>query len=433
MRSPADRPTAAQSLWGAGAQLALGRVLGALALLVGTRLLTEVVPPQVFGEYAFALAAVYLARNIYVVPLTFAVARFYPELALRGELATLRGALAPWSRGWTLATVLATLALIAAALATGQSWSVSALLCGAIVLVLLRRELEIALLNAARRHRAFSIWDAAEAWARPLLAIGAVLLWQPSAEALLLGFLVALAGALLTARLLLPARPAAGAMRDPANTRRVMRYLWPIVPIPLLGWVTGLGDRYAIAWLDGFEQVGLYAAVYGLMSQPYLMLEQIARLTFSPVYFHAIAEGDQATQQRTFTRWIATVVGLGAVGVVATVFLRHALADVLLAQSYRHAADLMPWIAGGNALLALARVFESPLYAQHSPRRVLIGQLLSALAAIAVGLPMIAAYGAWGAAVACPIYFGLQCGVTIALGARRPPVAPTEHSEELRP
>ena len=49
--------------------------------------------------------------------------------------------------------------------------------------------------------------------------------------------------------------------------RRIILFILPLLPIPILNWIQSMGDRYLIAGAMGLTEAGLYAATYGLVSQ----------------------------------------------------------------------------------------------------------------------------------------------------------------------
>jgi O-antigen/teichoic acid export membrane protein len=88
------------------------------------------------------------------------------------------------------------------------------------------------------------------------------------------------------------------------------------------------------------------------------------------------------------------------------------LAFLLLGPSFRSGASLMPWIAGGYALIIVAHVFERVCFAYGQTRWVLVIQA----AAAAVGMVGTAVgtvgWGLQGAAAAVPLYFAVQLAVS---------------------
>jgi O-antigen/teichoic acid export membrane protein len=78
----------------------------------------------------------------------------------------------------------------------------------------------------------------------------------------------------------------------------------------------------------------------------------------------------------------------------------------------------MPWIAAGYALLSLAFVFERVCYVYGRPHRVLLIQASTAAVALLAAVVGTWSWGLQGAAVAIPIYFGVQLLIAAALAWR---------------
>lgn len=106
------------------------------------------------------------------------------------------------------------------------------------------------------------------------------------------------------------------------------------------------------------------------------------------------------------------------IGVAVVLFFRETVASLLLADSYRSASSLMPWIAIGYWLLLLSQVYARVCYAYHDTRAVLAIETVGAVSSIAITMPAIHYLGLAGAAAAIPCYFGVQLGLS-AWFARR--------------
>jgi O-antigen/teichoic acid export membrane protein len=118
---------------------------------------------------------------------------------------------------------------------------------------------------------------------------------------------------------------------------------------------------------------------------------------------------------KIFLTWSLSTAFLSLLGVIAVSLLGKWIALLFLAEEYRGSVGLIPWLAAGFALLAVAHVFESALYAFKSTKSVLLGQSIAAAFTVAVSVPMIMYRGLLGAAIACPMYYSIYCLVMIVL------------------
>jgi len=392
-----------------------GQALGAIGTLVGVRAVTEFVSPAVFGAVALSMGLIALAQGLAVGPLMQGILRLYPECASTGNAGTLRRAAL---RALRLPVSTAFVALLVGL--TAWEWTSEGSLWLGVLAALLfiaevTRSVEVTQLNAARRQRAMALLSAADAWMRPALAVFVVWLCGPSPSAVLAGYL---AGALLPLLAFYLCRGFGLYGRAEADARpleaRLWRYAKPLVPLPIIAWVSGLADRYLLAALVGLPAAGAYAALYALASKPFLMLAAGIELALRQVYYGHVTAGRRDAERQSFRLWLATVLVASAIMVCLIAILHRELTWLLLAAEYRQHSDLMVWIACGYLLLAASQVVERICYGLYDTRGVAWVQAVGAGLSIAVALPMIRAFGLQGAAWSVPIYFGLQLLATIA-------------------
>jgi O-antigen/teichoic acid export membrane protein len=103
---------------------------------------------------------------------------------------------------------------------------------------------------------------------------------------------------------------------------------------------------------------------------------------------------------------------------VAVALLHRQLAGLLLAAEYREYSPLMVWIAAGYVLAVCSQVVERVCYALHDTHGVLMIQVAGAALSVAIGIPMVLAFGLKGAAWAVPLYFGGQLALSVACARR---------------
>lgn len=396
-----------------------GQGLSAVATLVGLRLITELVPPQVYGTVALALGTITLAHGLIAGPLMQAVLRLFPDVAADGgERELRRAALLAMRKPALLALAVLTLAGAVWALRRpGDVWIV--VLTPLLFVAEVARSVEITFLNATRRQREMALLTIADAWARPLAAVALVWVFGAGGGAVIGGYLtgclLALAGFWLLAGARRPAAAQlAGATSLAAHLPgRLWAYALPLTAVPLIGWVSGQADRYIVAGFAGVTAAGIYSALYGAASRPFLILSASVELALRQPYYVTVSAGDRTKERRFLTFWLAAVTA-GSVGLWLVFLLFHAqIATFLLAMEYRAHSALMGWIAAGYVLLAAAQVVERVCYAYHDTRGVLLVQATGAALSVAVALPMVARFGISGAAWAVPIYFGAQLALTV--------------------
>jgi O-antigen/teichoic acid export membrane protein len=195
----------------------------------------------------------------------------------------------------------------------------------------------------------------------------------------------------------------------------VWAYALPLIPMELIFWVNGLGDRYVIGYFMTAAEVGLYTATYMIINEAFNRSAMVLLRTFQPIYFQTCSLNQTKKGFRILWTWIACVLALGIIGVSLLLITKDWVAAMVLAKSYHSAVELMPAIAIGCALHALGTVVAQPLLANKRTRMFLLGRVCGVVTA-AVSIPlMVKNYGLPGAAMANPIYFGVEALVLAML------------------
>jgi O-antigen/teichoic acid export membrane protein len=392
-----------------------GQLASAIALLGGTRILTELVTPAIYGQVALLNGFVALGVAVFSYPFICAGMRMLPECQSSGDRADLYKVV---TRLTTRSTALAIAPLIFGSAVYGYLSHADIgpfVLTGILLAVTVRRELGIQLLIGERKHRGASLRQTCDSILRPLFAILLVGWGGAKAEWVMLGYIMASLVSTMTWK------TKADNNKRPSGVHRfrpdVWAYALPLIPMELLFWVNGLADRYVIGYLLTAVEVGLYAATYTLVNEAFNRSAMVLLRIFQPVYFQHFSQKQFKEGFKILWLWIACVVALGVIGVSLLLVTKDWVAAWVLAKSYHSAVQLMPAIAVGCALHALGTVVAQPLLAKKLTRLLLFGRICGAITA-AISIPlMVKNFGLPGAALANPIYFGVEA-LVLAMLAR---------------
>jgi O-antigen/teichoic acid export membrane protein len=402
----------------------LGQVIFALSTLIGVRLLSDLMPPAAFGEVGLLVGLLTLGRNLFAYPFLSTAVRYYPEVLRRGEVGLLKRLIRSFLNGTS--ALLAIVIVLVGVPAYG--WKPLSLLqlplMVGLVFVDTLRGLESDLFVAARKPRAFAIVRASESCLRVAGAVAMTRWLGPYPAMVLFGYL--LGGTAVYAGLFLfgvervgdsPADLPADAAAAPSRAlrERIVRYSLPLIPIAIMDWVSSLSDRYFVGGLVGLDAAGIYIAAYGLMNQPFMVTQTTLELLFRTRYFDAVAANDRQGARTIFASWMALQTAICVLGVAAVAGLSGPIASICLGAQYQGASRIMPWIAAGSALLALYSTLEKVFHARQRTGWCLTLRASGAVLSVVVGLPLILLFGIDGAALAVPIYFGLQVVACIAV------------------
>lgn len=410
-----------------GSWVAGGQVLSAMAVLISIRIMTELLPPEEFGRLTLLMGAAALALGLVSNPRLQAVIRFYPEWRKSNRLWILRRSAAGLiHRLVVVAAIIIALGGGVFSVFSGQAWHLGLLIAALLVIDALHA-FELAFFNAARRQRDAALMQTANAWARPLMAIASAWLFGFNAEAAIAGYIVGSLLILAIARTFMqfegsssepPARAPLDSKDHDELSAAIKRYALPLAPLAVFGWLSGMGDRYIIAGILSLQEVGLYAAVYGLASRPFLMLSTAIEQTLRPVLQNAIADGRKRDIAIVKKQMLIASTACATAGIIAFTFLKDIAASIFLAEEYRAAATLIPWIALGYSFLCIASVYTRFCYAFDATRYVLVLTTSGSLIGILILIPAALSYGLFGAALAVPMRFAIELILSALLSRR---------------
>lgn len=396
------------------------QVGSALGQVVGVRLLTEVLTPAVFGEASLLMGAAALMTSTLVNPSLQALLRHYSAEGGAEHRAIVEAVTVKNIGRAVKAAMPVCLPLSVVAFLVGWVTPLDVLLIAALVGVDGIRMFQTAILNARRQHRWYGLWQNGEAWGRPIVAYGAVTILGVDADVVLASF-VATSGVLyllLRRTALSQAKSATKSseklpaeLSDGPEMQQLLqafkRYTVPLIPIGLIGWTSNMADRYMIGGLFSSKEVGTYVAVYGLASRPTLMLSSIAETAIRPAYYEALRQQSGESKKYIGVWFLISVLGSAALW-AGFVLFHEEVASLLLGPAFRDGAYLAPWIAAGYGLLALVHITTRICFAHDATKSILFSEATGAVLSVAVGFPMIYFYGLDGAAMAVPVYFGMQ-------------------------
>jgi O-antigen/teichoic acid export membrane protein len=399
----------------------VSQIIAAFGQIIGVRLLTEALTPAVFGEITLIIGVSTLATSVLVHPSMQALLRYHPEYAHLGSDSPVRRTAIRRILTNVRFALPISIPLGMFAVAVGWISTPVAVLLLILVAVDGMQMFQTSIMNASRQHHRYGAWQIAESWGRPLLAYAATSWLGVRPEIVLGSFIAVTVGVYGVIRYTAdptPSEPRDRQGHEEALLRAFREYATPLIPLGLLGWLSGMADRYMIGGLLSAQNVGMYAAVYGLASRPILMLSSIAETSIRPVYYSAVMRNDLQESRRHLLTWFAMVISSGTVFCILLSLFHQEVARVLLGPDFREESYLMPWIACGYVLFALYHITVRVCLAHDAPRVVTATEAGRALLAVVMGFFFIKSYGVYGAALAVPVYCGVQLLASAYLAQR---------------
>ena len=379
-----------------------GQVMAIVGIAVGTRLLTEFADPDTFGEAKLLIGLTALVIGMVVRPYTqFAMREFHDAAtagnewkfhayALRGQLLISTAAAVLLTTGLVLYSRPASLA----------AWiippAVGVMLVGQALF-----ELEQSMFITRNRQVLASILISVRQWSLPLGSVLLIACTSSNTLSFIAGQTVVW-GLLLWMAFKMSAIPkAAGALPGEAAEWKssAIRFVTPMLALGVFQWIVSIGDRYIMAGYVDMVYVGKYAAVYGLISAPFLAAGALTSRLVNPFAFRAAARRDHVGQSQYRWGMLGVTTVVACAGFLSVLFLGPTLAWMLLAKEYREGIlPLMNWIAAGYGLLIISYTFDLGAYAAKKTFVMTIAYGVAAVVKIIGNLVLIPRIGILGAA-----------------------------------
>jgi len=233
-----------------GLWIIAGQALAMLGTLAGVRLLTELLDPTAYGEFALGLTAAALVNQTVLGPVANGITRFYAPAQERGELGGYLHAVRRLVGAATAVIALMILLTLVSLLTTGRTvWlgiSISALVFATLSGY---NGVLSGIQNAARQRSIVALHQGIESWARFLVA-AALLTWLGATST------VAMLGYAFAASLILCSQMVffRNFVRNSTTTThesshwqvQIWKYAWPFCAWGVFSWAQQTSDRWAL-------------------------------------------------------------------------------------------------------------------------------------------------------------------------------------------
>jgi O-antigen/teichoic acid export membrane protein len=401
MTPQAPRPTVELS-W-----LVVGHVLSVAGALAAVRLLTEVLPPKVYGLLGLGMTAATFLQQLWFGPLCATTDRFFSPAREAGQLGSFfRVLMRLVARTGTLlggafAAVAATLAF------TGRSdWAWMLVCAGGFAIASGANNLLDAVQNASRCRHLVALHTGASTWLRLALALLFVWSFGPSASMVLIGYVVGsvivLVSQFVTFRFVV--RPAAAAIEpagDPDSVwfDRMWSYLWPSLSWGAFTWAFAASDRWSLQSFASTDDVGRYLVLYQLGYYPLSLLGSLVQQWVYPILFAQAGDGTEAHRGRQAMQmgrqWLALMAIAVACAVLVAGVGHRIIFQLLASASYR---DISPWLPGmvlASGLFTLGQLATLPLLATAGSQSIARCKIVTSCAGMLLNVA-----GTWSGGVA---------------------------------
>lgn len=386
-----------------GTWIVFGQILMAVGSLAGVRLLTELLPPDAYGELALGMTIATLVNQIILGPLGGGILRFYAPAVEQSDLGGYLNVVKKLVMYATGIVILLAILADIGLMITGQTqWA--AISTSALVFAILSGySANLSNIQTAARQRAIvSLHQGADPLLKSLVAAGAIVWLGTSSVVAMIGYAIAallmLGSQTYFFQRILHGRTFSKNTND--WQQDIWKYSWPIGVFGIFTWIQIVSDRWALQFFSSISDVGSYAVLYQLGYYPISLLTGMVMQFLAPILYQRAGDAKNSKRNADANQlgWRVTWISLALTGVaflVAT--LLHApIFHLLVAEEYRSVSYLMPWIIVSGGVLASGQTLALNLQAQMKTRELMTAKIVTALFGAALNFAGAYWYGITG-------------------------------------
>jgi O-antigen/teichoic acid export membrane protein len=380
--------------WREAAWILIGQAVGAVGAIVGVRVLTGLLTPDAYGEFALGLTAATLVMQIVTGPLANAFERFYAPAQESGRTYAFLRAMRHLTVRASLVVVLLGL-LVGLVLVLGGRSDLALFTSAAVGFAVLSGWEGIldGVQNAARQRKVVAFHQGLRQWLRPLAAGGLISVVSPVGWVAMSGYAIGSLATLGSQTWLFRRIAGSGAPHtDEAETRalrqQMLGYAQPFATWGIFSWMQMSSDRWALQFFGATNDVGLYAVLAQLGAYPLNLVGGMLVQLAAPFVFARAGAGVDRGRLRSASLlcvWLAlTMLGVTTV-LAALAHVGHSLLFALVAApEYRSVSTLLPLTIVSSGLFGVGQMLSLIPMAAGDSRALLAPKISTALLALAM-------------------------------------------------
>jgi O-antigen/teichoic acid export membrane protein len=388
--------------------ITIGQVAATIGTLVGVRLLTGVLSPNIYGELALGMTASMLVNQVILGPVSNAALRFFAPAReaghLRSFLIAVKGLVQKATGLMLLVGGAFSLVLFLSAQFHWFLLSVSALLFA----LFAGYNSVLDSMQSAARQRGIVAWhNAIGSWGRFLLAIGLVVWLGANSAIAMLGYVIASIAVLISQVIYFKRKLLADSNSIPDEIApikdwrpQMFSYAWPFASWGIFTWVQMASDRWALQIFTSTHEVGLYAVLYQLGYYPMSMATGMAMQLLAPIFYERAGDASESQRCTDVNKlsWRFTILTLGGTGVaflLALLFHRQ-IFQIFVAREYISVSYLLPWMLLAGGIFAAGQTIALDLMSQMKTRVMITAKIVTALLGVLLNIAGAYWYGTNG-------------------------------------
>lgn len=396
--------------------VALGQALVVVGSIVGVRLLTVALAPNIYGELSLALTAATLANQTIMGPLAGAVMRFFSPAKESGHLHE-------YLRAVFLLTAYSCLMLIAIGVVIGlgiwasayRKWLELSILAVVFALLSGFNATIGSIQSAARQRDVVALHEGVGTFLRFLVAVGCIGLIGASSAVALTGYVLAGVIILISQAFFLRIKILSFHLKEHAIqpsevarwSKQMQVYGWPFAVWGVFTWMQAVSDRWALQIFTNTSDVGYYAVLYQLGYYPVSLLSGLIMQFVIPLLFQKAGDGLDEDRMRyiyvAVRKLVAGTLVLTGVGTLTAWFIHDHIFALLTGPEYRPISWLLPWMVLAGGLFASGQMATLAQLSEKSTKVLISPKIGTAVTGVVFSLLGVYIFGLSGAVAAMVI------------------------------
>lgn len=384
-----------------------GQILAFLGGVVGIKLLTNLMPPEGYGELALGITIAGIVNMFLFGPLAQVVVRYYSICREQGTLDAYSRILTGLHRKAIYLLIgVSVPVIVLIGIAFGIPWAV--LVAVALIFSIpsgLQGSIQ-SLLGALRDRRAAAMTQGADSWLRLGLGAMFVALVAPNGFWALIGYIFGSLIVLLVQFKVIRRHNFGTSARttpvelDAMRRAEMLGYALPFVAFATMSSIGQYADRWLLLGSGGANDVGIYAALYQIASAPVVFLMSVAMQLVIPVVFGRV--GDLSSQLRLqggrglLSRTLLMIGFVYLALTLITYFWAEQLVTLLTNSEYARQANVLWLLVLALSLYNLTQYMTVLGFSMNRPKAYFWPKLGHAITLLVTGMLLVRVYGIAG-------------------------------------
>ena len=402
------------SLLREGMWVFVGQITTVIVGLTTLRVVTELIPPNVFGEASLWLGIVALLRNVFISPISNFQIRFYPKFKTQNYLQYFNSVILNYYKNAFVYSIIVFIVTIYI-LILFKVIIIPVFFPLALILYYFSDILKSNYLNklsAERKQFLFAIWTIVDA-----VLIFILIVIGLSVEGTSFSYIASQAlGILLVTLVFIPVTKKSLTISESFQGQysgnifsEFKKYGLPFIPMAVIVWLLTLGNRYILTLYGSLLQVGIFTAAFSIASRPFIFFSGITAIFFRPILFQAESEKNTIKAKSIIQVWFAVIIVISIFILIFLGFGGNLIAEIFLAKNYHsNLTVLFITIGSGFLFQSIFQVIENRFFSFEKSKLVLYCNIISAIAFLISNIYFISNYGMVGAGIAIAVTYLAQ-------------------------